>query len=111
VGDWPLTARSRPASIGSTLFFPTPRHIAYLEACKVFLEAHRHPSLAGLGQAIGVTKQTVWQLEQNSRFRQWLRMELTNWRQGMDGNSRDGWEFNLERASKRWRQRGRPPDE
>jgi hypothetical protein len=94
--------------MGSGCFYPTPRHLAYLDAYKTLLSQRKHPSLAAIGHLLGVTRQTVWQQEQHRRFRQWLRTELATWRAGSDGNTTEGWDFNPETTLKGYRFAGRP---
>jgi hypothetical protein len=66
---------------GHVNFFPTQRQLAYLDAYRRILASRQRPTLARLGAFLKVTRQTIWQIEQNPLFRGWLLTELRLWRE------------------------------
>ena len=57
-------------------FSPTVRNLDYLREYRVLVAERRPPTLARLAAALGVRRQTVWQMEQGSLFKPWLVTEL-----------------------------------
>jgi transcriptional regulator with XRE-family HTH domain len=83
------------------LFWPTARQLQYLEAYRRVLSRKQRPTLAQLADLLGVTRQTVWQLEQNNRFRKWLVTELHLWREGNGFNDSVGCHSRLKMRRRR----------
>lgn len=63
-------------------FDPTARQLQYLAAYRHLLSSRQRPTLARLASLLGISRQTVWQLERKPEFRTWLVAELDLWRKG-----------------------------
>ena len=79
---WPLPRWRRSFLWSHLAFSASLRDRQYLVAFRQILAARRRPTLHRLGAALGITRQSVWQLEQKPMFREWLVTEIRLSRRG-----------------------------